>query len=167
MMTELGALLGGVPSWFAVIVLAMLPIGELRGALPVALTLYGLPLIPAMLLSVVGNMLPVYFILTFLEKVVPWSRTRSQYAERFWEWLFERTRRKLEGKVEKYGPWALAMFVAVPLPVTGAWTGSVAAFVFGVPKTKAFFSTLLGVCIASIIVAVVTLGASLTVRSLI
>jgi len=72
--------------------------------------------------------------------------------------LFERTRRKLNGRVEKYGYWALTLFVAIPLPVTGAWTGTLAAFVFGLPKKASFIAIFIGVCISATIVTLVTLG---------
>ncbi len=158
--------LAGLPSWLAVMILAMVPVGELRVALPMALTVYDVPVVPAMLLTIIGNMVPVYFLLIVFERIVSWSRERWQWAAKFWEWLFARTHRKLKDKVEKYGPLALALFVAVPLPVTGAWTGTVAAFVFGLHKGKAFGSILAGVCIAAVVVAIITLGASATVRAI-
>jgi len=84
---------------------------------------------------------------------LPWRRD-------FFDWLFDRTRRKLTGRVEKYGYWALTLFVAVPLPVTGAWTGALAAFVFGLPKKKALLAIFVGVCISATIVTLVTVGSS-------
>lgn len=159
-------LLASVPSPVATVILAMVPIGELRGALPVALLVYHLPIWLAVVLSLLGNMLPVYFLLVFFESVSNWLRMRSRVADRFFTYLFERTRHKLERNIVRYGPWALALFVAIPLPVTGAWTGSLAAFVFGLDKRKAFLSIALGAVIASVVVTVLTLGISATVRSL-
>jgi len=114
--------LAGVPPVIATLVLAMMPVGELRGALPVALLVYQLPVVLAVALSILGNMIPIFFVLEYIDDVVSWLSSRSPLAKRFFEWLFERTRRKLTDRVEKYGYWALALFVAVPLPVTGAWT---------------------------------------------
>lgn len=151
--------LQSIPPQVATLLLASIPVGELRGALPVALTVYKLPLAQAVFWSILGNMLPVYFLLLFFEKGSAWISARSPYAKELLEKLYERTRRKLDGKVEKYGVWALALFVAIPLPVTGAWTGTLAAFVFGLPRKKAFGSILVGVCIASIVVTLLTLGA--------
>lgn len=159
-------LLSGVPSPLATFLLAMLPVGELRGALPVALVVYELPLGAALALSVVGNMFPVYFLLVFFERLSRWARHHSVFADRVLEWLFARTRRKLDERVQRYGYWALALFVAIPLPVTGAWTGSLAAFVFGLPKWRSFYAILVGVCVSAVIVTATTLGAAFTLRAL-
>ena len=150
----------------ATVILSMIPVGELRGGLPVALTVYKLPVLAAVILAIIGNMLPVYFLLLFFERASNWLRRKSILADYLLDWLFERTRRKLHDKVEKYGYWALALFVAVPLPVTGAWTGSLAAFVFGLPRKRSFLAILIGVCVSSVIVTALTLGAAFTVNSL-
>lgn len=157
--------LATVPPQIATLVIAALPIAELRGAIPVALSVYNMSVPSTLFWAIVGNMLPVYFILVFFEKVSAWLRVRSQPVDRFLNWLFERTQRKLEKSVAKYGWWALAIFVAIPLPMTGAWTGALGAFVFGVPRKKAFFAVLTGVLIAAVIVTILTLGAEVTVRA--
>ena len=159
-------ILKSVPPPLATLLLSMIPVGELRGALPIAILVYKLPLPTAILLSIIGNMLPVYFLLMFFEKVSRWLMERSSLARKFFEWLFERTRRKLDTKVQKYGYWALAMFVAIPLPVTGAWTGTLGAFVFGLPRKKSFLAIFAGVCISSAIVTVLTLGGSAAVMKI-
>lgn len=158
--------LGNIPAEIVIIILSTLPIGELRGALPIALTIYDMPIAKAIFLSILGNILPVYFLLIFFEKGSKYARKHSEYADKLLDKLFERTRRKLETKVQKYGPWALTLFVAIPLPVTGAWTGTLAAFVFGLPKKKSFFAILAGLCIASIIVTIITLGAVATIKTI-
>ncbi len=156
--------LTAIPPQLATVILAMLPVGELRGALPVALTLYKLPLAEAMFWSIVGNMLPIYFLLVFFEKGAAWLQKHSPLADRLLQRLYERTRRKLGRDVEKYGYWALTIFVAIPLPATGAWSGALAAFVFGLPKKKAFLAILAGVVIAAVAVALLTLGAAATIK---
>lgn len=155
-----------VPPQLATTVLAMIPIGELRGALPVALTVYKLPLLQAAFWSILGNMIPVWFLLTFFEFASKIVEQHSPRGRELLEKLYERTRRKLHNQVERYGVWALILFVGVPLPVTGAWTGSLAAFVFGLPREKAFFAIFLGVLISAIIVSLLTLGVSFTVQAL-
>ena len=147
----------------ATVLLAALPLGELRLALPAALVVYKLPVLEAVALSILGNMLPVYFLLVFFERTAAWLSERSVLADRFLQWLFERTQHKLDKRVKKYEHWALALFVAVPLPVTGAWTGALAAFVFGLPKKQSFFTILIGVCISALIVTLLTLGISFIV----
>ncbi len=165
MIEKIGELLSGIPAELAVVLLAMLPIGELRGALPVALTVYDMSIVEAVFYSILGNILPVYFLLVFLEKGSVWLSRRSDLARRFFEWLFERTRMKLEEKVDKYGVWALALFVAVPLPVTGAWTGTVAAFVFGLSRKKAMAAILAGLFISAAIVTLITLGVAASIKT--
>ncbi|MBU1119048.1 small multi-drug export protein [Patescibacteria group bacterium] len=147
-----------IPHWLATMMTAMLPIGELRAALPIALTVYNMPFWEAYLFSVAGNLIPVAFILWFLDPVSKWLMKHSKLMNRFFTWLFDRTQKKHTKKFEKWGVIALITFVAIPLPITGAWTGSVAAFVFGIPFKKAFPLIAIGVLIAGIIVGAMTLG---------
>jgi uncharacterized membrane protein len=139
----------------ATLVLAALPILELRGALPFALA-KGMPLIEAYALAVLGNMIPVPFILWFLRPATDFLR-RWERGDRFVEWLFARTRRKSD-KIQRYEAVGLAMFVAIPFPATGAWTGAMAAHILGLKFHRALFACFCGVCIAGVIVAALTLG---------
>ena len=148
--------------------ISLLPIVELRGAIPVGHVLIPNPT-PGDTLSrpnllraariyfwaVLGNMIPVPFILLLLGPVSRFCM-RVPLGKRFFDWLFERTRRKTAG-LEKYKFFALAVFVAVPLPVTGAWTGAVAGWLIGMPFWSALFSTLIGVCIAGIVMTTLSL----------
>ena len=139
--------------------LAMTPIGELRVALPIALTLYNMNWAWAFFISVLGNLVPIVFLLLFLEPVSKWLSDNFKFFQRFFTWLFERTRRKSSFRLEKYGPIALISFVAIPLPLTGAWTGTIVAFLFGIPFKKAFSLISLGVVIAgAIVLALIQLG---------
>ena len=110
---------------------AMAPIGELRIALPIALVSYKMNIVLAYVLSVLGNIVPVFFLLLFWRYVVRSLMRHFEFFDRFMNWLFERTRKKFENNYQKWGKLALILFVAIPLPVTGAWTGSVAAWLFG------------------------------------
>lgn len=148
----------GIPKEVATVLTAMTPIGELRAALPIALTVYEMPLWQAYVLSVIGNMVPVALIIWFFDPIAEFLMKHSKFFKKFFEWLFERTRKKNREKFEKWGALALITFVAIPLPVTGAWTGSLAALLFGVPFKKAFPTILAGVMIAGVIVAALTLG---------
>ena len=145
----------GFSKELVVLIIAALPILELRGALPVAINLFNFPWYYALLLAIVGNILPVPFILLFLDTA---SRLLSKVAffERILKWLFERTRRR--GKViERYERIGLMLFVAIPLPITGAWTGSLAAVLFGLKFKHAFLSIFVGILIAGIIVTCLSL----------
>lgn len=149
-------LLQAVPDWLATIIMGALPISELRGAIPVAIGVYGMDPLSAYALAVFGNLLPVVPLLLFLGPVSDWLR-RYRLFDIFFTWLFARTRRNHNERFEKYGILALTLFVAVPLPVTGAWTGCAAAFVFGIKFRHAFPAILAGVLIAGVVVTLVTL----------
>jgi len=136
--------------------MAMAPVGELRVALPMGVLVYGLEEHIAFVASVLGNLVPVVLLLLLLG---PLSRGLSMewvLFERFFNWLFERTRKRSEAKISKYGAIALIGFVAIPFPFTGAWTGAIAAFLFNIPFRKAFPLISLGVIIAGVIVLILT-----------
>jgi uncharacterized membrane protein len=150
--------LSDLPREVIVFIIATLPVSELRGSIPVAATMNISPL-KAYIISVIGNMAPVIPMLFLLEPVSERLR-RFRLWHSFFEWLFARTRKKAD-LVQKYEALGLILFVAIPLPVTGAWTGCVAATLFKIKFRYAFFSILAGVMIAGIIVTVLTLfGAS-------
>ena len=145
-------LLANMPKELATFILAVLPVSELRGAIPFGLA-SGLPLARVLLISIIGNLVPVVPVLFLLEPVSNYLR-RFAVFRRFFDWLFERTKRKAH-LVEKYECIGLALFVGIPLPVTGAWTGCVAASLFKVRLRYAFFSIAAGVLIAACIVTAV------------
>lgn len=147
-----------LPPEISTLLTAMTPIGELRVALPIALINYKLSLGPAYLLSVLGNMLPVFLLLLFWHYLVKFLMQQSKICDKFFNWLFERTRKKFAGKYEKWGKLALVIFVAIPLPLTGAWTGSVAAWLFDFKYWESILLILAGVCISGIIVSLLTLS---------
>ena len=140
----------GIPQEAIIVIISALPVVELRLALPIAINVFHMAWYKAYCLAVIGNMLPVPILLLFLDslaKVV----TRAEIGRRVVNWVFERTRR--QGKtIERYEKIGLTLFVAIPLPVTGAWTGSIAAFLLGLKFRYAFLSILVGVIIAGAIV---------------
>jgi len=123
-----------------------------------ALTAYHLTIWSAYLISVLGNLFPIVFILLLLESVSGYLSRHSRFFNRFFNWLFERTRRNHAKKFEGAKALALMIFVAIPLPFTGAWTGALCAFVFGIPFRKALIAIAGGVIIAGLIVTLTTLG---------
>ena len=149
-------LLSSVPHWLATVIIGALPIFELRGAIPIALGIYEMNPFAAYLFAVLGNMMPVIPLLLYLDPVSKYLRRYSIF-DKFFSWLFGRTQRNHSARFEKYGILALTIFVAIPLPVTGAWTGCAAAFVFGIKFRHALLAILAGVLIAGLIVSVVTL----------
>ncbi|MCX8207270.1 MAG: small multi-drug export protein [Methanothrix sp.] len=146
-----------IPGWAMVMLLAMSPISELRGAIPLAIA-YGYSPLEAYTISVVGNLIPVALLLRFLGPISSFLM-RYPTGFRFFTWLFSRTRRKyIEGR-EGIGFAALMLFVAIPLPMTGAWTGCVLAFLLGFRFIPAFLSIALGVLIAGVVVTAAVSGA--------
>ncbi len=137
---------------------AMAPIGELRVALPLALANYHMNYWLAYGLSVIGNMVPIFLLLLFWKYLVKFLIDSFDFFDKFFNWLFERTRRKFIKKHEKLGKLALVLFVAIPLPITGAWTGSVAAWLFNFKYWESMGLIFGGVLISGIIVSLFTLG---------
>jgi uncharacterized membrane protein len=137
-----------------VIGIAVLPISELRGAIPVAIGVYHFHWYYAYLFGVIGNLLPVPFILLLLNKLVALSG-RVRFLEGVMQWYFTWTKRRARS-IERYGWVGLTLFVAVPLPVTGAWTGSILAVLLGMKFKYAFSAIVLGVVIAGVIVTCAT-----------
>ncbi len=154
--------LQGSPNQLITLFIAMLPIVELRASIPIAILTLHLSWPEAVLFSIIGNMIPIPFILLLLGPV---SRFLSRWSmfDRFFRWLFARTLRKSRA-VERYEAIGLILFVAIPLPVTGAWTGSVAAYLFGLPMRRSLICIFLGVCISATAVTLLTLGSLGAVR---
>lgn len=146
--------LGGIPIWLRTVIISMIPVVELRGAIPAA-KYWGAGLGTTFFWALLGNMLPIPFILLLLGPISDWLRRRSRIMDRFFSWLFARTRRKHGRSFERWRDAALCLFVAIPLPGTGAWTGALAAFVFDVPFSHALPAIFLGVLIAGAVVTLV------------
>jgi uncharacterized membrane protein len=134
-----------------------LPVSEVRGAIPLAIGMYGYAPWQAYLLSVLGNLLPIIPLLLFLGPVSDYLR-RFSWGDWFFSWLFARTRRKYIQDHENFGLTALAIFVAIPLPMTGAWTGCAVAFLLGFRFWPAFVAIASGVLLAGVIVTAAVVG---------
>lgn len=137
--------------------ISMVPVIELRGAIPIGVGA-GLNLWLAIGVSIVGNLVPVPFIIIFIKKIFAWMRTKSEKLNG----LVTRLEKRAESKsatVQKYAFWGLFILVAIPLPGTGAWTGALVAAMLEMPLKKAFPAILLGVLGAGVIVSFVTYGA--------
>ena len=136
---------------------SMLPIIELRGSIPMAFA-FGLPWWQAFIISVVGNLLPVPFILLLINIVIKWmANSKIKFFNKIANFLLEKVEKNRE-RIEKYSFWGLCLFVAIPLPATGAWTGSLVAAVIGMKPLKAFLSAVIGVLIAGAVVTLIVYG---------
>jgi uncharacterized membrane protein len=135
----------------AVFLTSMLPVIELRGALPLAINVFEISWPKAFLIAYIGNIIPTPIILWLLRPAVK-LLSRIRILDRFFTWLFEKTRKKSSNMIEKYEEIGLMAFVAIPLPGTGAWTGALIAFLFGLHFTKSLVIIAVGVLIAGVIV---------------
>ena len=134
---------------------SMLPIIECRGAIPLGWVLE-LPWWQTALFSIAGNLLPVPFILLLIRAVLNWMRkSRVKFFSGIAAWL-DRKIEKHKGTIQKYSYWGLVLFVAVPLPGTGAWTGTLIASVLGLEPKKSFLAATLGVLGATTIMTVLS-----------
>ena len=141
-----------------VFLISMLPLIEIRGALPYAV-FWGLPLVPSIIVAVIGNMLPVPFIFLFARKVLEWGKDKKIIGG-FFTWCLqkgEKGGRKLEEKAGKGLYWALFLFVGIPVPGTGAWTGMLAASILNMDFKKSTMAALGGVLLAGAIMLTASL----------
>lgn len=143
---------------FGVIICSMIPIIELRGAIPLGMGL-GLNWWQSYFFAVLGNMLPIPFILLFITKIISWMKDcRFKLLNKFGGWLTAKAE-KNRAKIERYSFFGVCLFVAIPLPITGAWTGSLVAATIGMKFWKALLSCFLGVLIAGAVVTLISYGA--------
>lgn len=156
MLEQAIAALQGLPAPLVVIIIAATPILELRGAIPVAQGIYHYPAWVAFVLSVIGNMIPVIFVIYGWGAFIALLESRLPRFHAFMNRYHERLHAKFENKIDKYGPWALALFVAVPIPLSGVWSGAIIAWIFGLKKRSAFVAIFAGVIIAASIVMAIT-----------
>ena len=148
--------LKSLPKDYAVIIVGALPITELRGAIPLGLSL-GMPLARAFWLSILGNCIFVAPALFLFEPVTNALRKFKIWSH-FFDWVFERTKKNSDA-IQKYEALGLAIFVAIPLPMTGAWSGVIAASLFKIRFRYAFISIIAGVfCAGLIVLALCALG---------
>ena len=136
--------------------LSMLPVGELRVGLPYGIA-QGLEYPLALVAALLGNMIPVPFIIVYIKRIFEWMRRHMPSLDALVTRLENRANFKGE-TVQKYGPWGLLLFVAIPLPGTGAWTGALIAALLGLRTSKAVPVIMVGVTIAAAIMTLVTYG---------
>lgn len=147
--------------YLLVLLISMAPLIELRGAIPYAV-LWGLPVIPSCIVAVIGNMIPVPFIFLFARRVLEWGKDK-RWIGPFCAWCLvkgEKAGQKMEAKAGRGLYWALFLFVGIPVPGTGAWTGMLAASFLNMDFKKSTLAVLCGVLLAGAIMLTASLGAS-------
>lgn len=145
--------------WILVFLISMVPLIELRGAIPFAQG-FGLPIVPSYIVAVIGNMIPVPFIYLFARKVLEWGADKPVIGK-FFSWCLEKGQkggRKLQEKAGRGLFVALLLFVGIPLPGTGAWTGTLAASILDMDFKSSVMAVMLGVLLAGIIMGVASMG---------
>ena len=151
------ALGGKVPGEIIIFIISMIPILELRGGLLAASpALLNVPILRAIPICIAGNLLPIPFILLLIEKVLDLME-QIPFLDRIALWVREKAD-KHKGQVETYGFWGLVLFVGIPLPGTGAWTGSLVASLLHMKLRKSFPAILLGIVLATIIMSLLSYG---------
>ena len=151
------ALGGKVSGEIIIFIISMIPILELRGGLLAASpALLNVPILRAIPICIAGNLLPIPFILLLIEKVLDLME-RLPFLDRIALWVREKAD-KHKGQVEAYGFWGLVLFVGIPLPGTGAWTGSLVASLLHMKIRKSFPAILLGIILATVIMSLLSYG---------
>lgn len=136
-----------------IFIISMLPILELRGGL-IAAALLGVPYVRAIIICVIGNFVPLPFVLLFCRKFLNWLK-KFKHAGKFARWLENKTLKKRD-KIDKYGTWGLLLFTGIPLPGTGGWTGSILASLLYLPIKRSAVAVGLGVIMAACIMSIIT-----------
>lgn len=152
-----------LPNEVLIILTSALPVLELRGAIPLGLKLHE-PLLKVTILAVIGNLAPIPALFFLLEPVSNKLR-KMPIFEKFFSWFFKRTRNKSK-IIEEFEFFGLIIFVAIPLPMTGAWTGCVAASLLKMPFWRAFIALTIGVILAAIIVSGLCYGSTCVLNGL-
>lgn len=145
--------------YLIVFLISMVPLIELRGAIPYAVG-FGLPTVQSYIVAVIGNMIPVPFIYLFARKILEWGKDKK-YIGKFFTWCLEKGEKggkKLQAKAGRGLYVALLLFVGIPLPGTGAWTGTLAASFLDMGFKKSVIYVLLGVLLAGVIMLAASLG---------
>ena len=145
--------------YLIVFLISMVPLIELRGAIPYAVG-FKLPLLPSYIIAILGNMLPVPFIFFFARKILEWGKDKK-FTKKFFTFCLEKGNKggkKLQEKAGRNVYLALFLFVGISLPGTGAWTGTLAASLLNLDFKKSVLAIMAGVVLAGIIMGLVSLG---------
>jgi uncharacterized membrane protein len=145
------------PKELATFLIAIIPVTELRVALPLAYKIYGLGAFWSWFYSVMGTFFAMILIVLLLDPIAAFLSKHIEIFKFFFDWLFKHTRKRANGKMEKYGTLAIFILAATPIPFLGGMTGALAAFVFGVPRKISIPLLLFGTMVSGVIVLGVTI----------
>ncbi|MBQ9227380.1 MAG: small multi-drug export protein [Eubacterium sp.] len=145
----------GIPDWLVVFIISLFPVLECRLGMFTAIVLLNMNPFVGFVISFLGNILPIPFILLLINKIFEWLKKIPGICKPI-IWLEQHTLKKRD-KIDKYGVWGLLIFVAIPLPGTGGWTGALLASLLGLDRKKSFGVICVGVFIAGLIISVLSL----------
>jgi len=146
-----------LPHWFQIFFFSMIPWFESRYVIPYAILGLGWEWWQAVPIAILGNMLPIPFILLFFHYVEKWLRNYKFWAN-LMDWLFAKTCKRADKKIKDYEYLGLFLFVAIPLPFTGAWTGALIAYLFDLDFKRSLLTIFVGVVTAALVMTVLTLA---------
>lgn len=149
--------LRGLPAEWTTLIIAALPVIEVRGAIPIALELFQMPPVKGVTLSFIGSAIPAAILPVILEPLEKPFRRTFKWGDRLFVWIINHVQKRYTDKYRALGSIGLIVFIAIPLPVTGVWTGSLAAWLFRIPKRYAIPSIIVGTAISSMIVTATTI----------
>lgn len=150
------------PRELSVIIISLLPISELRGAIPVAITIYKFGIIKSFVLSVIGNFLFVIPFVLFLNYLTNYFM-KFPWFNKIFTWWFNKVKTNSKN-IEKLEFWGLVIFVGIPLPMTGAWSGCVASYLLGIKPIKSILAIFIGILISGTIVTITTVSVTEVVK---
>lgn len=157
-MSWLVSALAGLPKEFVTILIAAIPVGEVRVSVPLAIAAFHLHPMMAFFASWIGNLLPIFFVFVFFPPILKWAEAHwprlHQTAERYFSGL----RAKHSASIDKYGALALAIFVAIPSPGTGTWSAAVLATLFGIKPSYGIPAMMIGSAVATLVMLLATEG---------
>lgn len=146
-----------VPTYLDIALASMTPIIESRGAVIIGIA-YGLPPVWTILVATLANFAITFVWLLFLKFAVVWVRSWHPTFDKFFDWLFTKTHQRHSAKFERWSFLALTLFIAIPLPISGAYTGAILAYLFGIKLNHAAAAMIIGIFLAAVIAAAIALG---------
>ncbi len=156
----------GLPPELTTFIIAAIPVVEVRGSVPVALEVFKLPIITGALLSFLGSIVPALIIPSVLQWVEAPCRRSSKTCARFLDWTTHHVEKRYTERYRALGAIGLAVFVAIPIPLTGVWTGALAAWILRIPKRYAIPALILGTACTTLIVTTITVSGFAALRAL-
>ncbi len=144
-------LLEFLPNWFEILIVSAIPVVELRGSIPLGILAYQLPYVETYFLGVFGSLIPAPFILLFIPAILDWMAETKAFGP-LAQWVIRKGMKKSD-RIARYEFWGLFLFVAIPLPGTGVWTGCLAASLLGLDFKRSMLAVSLGTMTAGLIVS--------------